>query len=220
MRGRYRERRERGRERERNLAMLEGLRAVVDVQHLYRPSKPMDRGAVFTLMDGTKTTEASAVLIYAAALRAWLEARGARVMTNDPARGVLVGPYSRRHRAADAWDAHAYLACHLNAGGGSYCLMEHMSMAQGRVLAEAIGPKVVEAFPQISATQTRSLTDGDRGAVCIREVPGRIAAVICEPFFGDTKTHQSILAAPELSRLGEAIGAGVMEWWRARATPA
>ena len=200
--------------------MLEGLRVVVDVQHLYRPTKPLDRGAIFTLADGTRTTEASAVLIYAAALKAWLEARGATVMTNDPARGILVGPYSRRNRAADAWDAHCYLACHLNAGGGAYSLMEYMTMTTGRVLAEAIGPKVMVAFPQITRAQTRALSGDDRGTVCIREVPGRIATIICEPFFGDAPTHQPMLAAPELARLGGVIGEGVTDWWRTREVPA
>lgn len=193
--------------------MLQGLRVVVDVQHLYRPAKPNDRGAVFTLADGTKTTEASAVLIYAAALKSWLESHGARVMTNDPASGVLVGPYSRRNKAADVWNTHAYLACHLNAGGGGYSLMEHMTLTAGRGLAEAIGPQVLAHFPAITRAQVRALTTTDRGAVCIREVPSRIAAIICEPFFGDTPAHQGMLAAPELARLGAAIGEGVLAWW-------
>jgi N-acetylmuramoyl-L-alanine amidase len=196
--------------------MLQGLRVVVDVQHLYRPAKPNDRGSVFTLANGTKTTEGTAAFTYATSLVAWLEERGARVMTNEPARGILVGPYSRRHRAADAWDAHAYLACHVNAGGGGYTLAEHMALTMGRGLAEAIGPKIVTAFPAITRAQVRALSTTDRGAVCIREVPGRIATIICEPFFGDNPAHQGMLATPELVRLGTVIGEGVAVWWDLR----
>jgi len=193
--------------------MLDGLRIAVDVQHLYRANKPNDRGAVFTLPDHTRTNEADAALIYAAALTSWLRERGASALTNDVARQILVGPYSWRHRAVSEWRAHAYLACHLNAGRGSYSLMEHMSLTRGAELAALIGPRLMLAFPGITASKVRALSDKDRGAVCIRGVPGSIAAVLCEPFFGDWPGHQSLLSAPKLVALGRVIGEAVAEWW-------
>ena len=196
--------------------MLNGLKVVVDVQHLYRPHKPNDRGAVYTLSDGTRTSEASATLIYAAALRAYLEARGAAILTNDPAHGILVGHYSTRNRAGSAWRAHGYLACHLNAGRGRYALMEYMTVTEGKLLASSIGQSLVQAFPVIVEHRTQGLSSTDRGAVCIARVESPTVAVLCEPFFGDHPGHQALLAAPELGRVGEAIGEGVARWWRSR----
>lgn len=201
------------RQRKRRAVSLEGLRVVVDVQHLYRPNKPRDRGSVYTLIDGTTTTEGSAVVVYAGALRHFLEERGATVLTNDPTHGILIGPYSTRHRAVNTWKPHAYLACHLNAGGGGYALMEHMSMSRGKALAEAIGQALSAVFPPLADHRTQALKSTDRGAVCIERVAEPAAAVLCEPFFGDTPAHQSLLAAPELARVGRAIGLGLVEWW-------
>jgi len=201
------------RQRKRHAVSLEGLRVVVDVQHLYRPNKPKDRGSVYALADGTTTTEGGAVVVYAGALRAFLEERGAEVLTNDPTHWILVGPYSTRHRAVNAWKPHAYLACHLNAGGGRYALMEHMSMSRGKALAEAIGQSLSAIFPALADHRTLALKSTDRGAVCIERVEDPAAAVLCEPFFGDNPAHQALLAAPELHRVGRAIGLGVAAWW-------
>lgn len=200
--------------------MLKALRAVVDVQHLYRFNHPLDRGTEFVLANGTHTTEASAAVLYAASLVAWLRTAGATVLTNDPMRQVLVGPYSRRNLSALDFGADAYLACHVNAGGGDYGLMEYMSTTTGRALADAIGPRLTAAFPPIRSVTTRALSTTDRGAVCIRLVPGGCATIICEPFFGDTPAHQGLFAAPELARLGATLGQGIADWWLARSLPA
>jgi N-acetylmuramoyl-L-alanine amidase len=198
--------------------MLSDLRVVVDVQHLYRPEKPLDRGAVYALANGLRTDEATATLIYAQAITQWLRARGAAVLTNDPARGVLVGPYSTRNLFAAGWHAHAYLACHLNSGGGDYGLMEHMTMNHGQGLATLIASRLAGAFPPIVTARARALSGTDRGAVCIREVPAVTATVLCEPFFGDTLSHQPLLAAPQLQRIGWVIAKGVAEWWGAQSS--
>jgi N-acetylmuramoyl-L-alanine amidase len=192
--------------------MLQGLRVVVDVQHLFRPGKPNDRGSVYRLANGSVTDEGSSTLIYAAALKARLEQGGATVVTNDPARGILVGPYSTRNRSAVTF--HAYLACHLNAGGGNYALTEYMSMTDALPLAAAIKDALLATFPTvIPRGQTRALSSNDRGAVCIERVPAPCVAVLCEPFFGDHPGHQALLAAPQLHLVGEAIADGVAAWW-------
>jgi len=200
--------------------MLTGLRAVVDVQHLYRPKKPRDQGSVYTLLGGTRTTEASAVLIYAAALTTYLTEHGGQVLTNDWTHGILVGPYSARHVAVNAWGAHVYLACHLNAGGGSYALVEYMTGSEGKLLASAIGQSLTETFPEIREHRTQALASTDRGAVCIERVATPTVAVLSEPFFGDNPAQQGLLAAAELKRVGEAIGSAVSGWWRSRPAPA
>jgi N-acetylmuramoyl-L-alanine amidase len=192
------------------------MRAVVDVQHLYRPKKPADRGAVYTLADGTHTDEATATLIYAASLRSYLEARGATVLANDPRHGILVGPYSVRHAAANAWRPHLYLACHLNAGRGSYALVEYMSLSQAKPLASGIGQALAAVFPEIMEHRTNALSSTDRGAVCIERVASPSIAVLLEPFFGDNPTQQRLLAATELHRVGQVVGDAIAHWWHGR----
>jgi N-acetylmuramoyl-L-alanine amidase len=194
---------------------LERLRVVVDVQHLYRVGlHANDRGSRFELEDGTHIWEADAALIYADAIADHLEARGVPVLCNDPTRGILTGFYSERNRAAQAWGATAYLACHLNAGRGAYALLEVM---EGRddTLASAIGERLV-TIPELQRFERRWLKVGDRGSVCIRFVKETIPAVLLEPFFGDQPAHQPLLAFPRLRELGETIAQGITAWWRSR----
>jgi N-acetylmuramoyl-L-alanine amidase len=193
---------------------LESLRVVVDVQHLYRARHPNDRGARFALENGTHVWEADAALIYADAIGDWLEARGVPVLRNDPTRGILTGPYQRRHRAVESWGATAYLACHLNSGRGAYALLEVME-DRDDTLARAIGTELVKV-PELQRFERRWLAVEDRGSVCIRFVKDTIPAVLCEPFFGDQLAHQPLLAPHRLRQVGEAIAQGVEAWWRDR----
>ncbi len=194
---------------------LAGLRVVVDVQHLYRTgSKATDRGAQFKTAAGLKITEAAAAQQYAAALCSWLAERGAAVLTNEPTRGILVGPYSTRNNAANAYNAHLYLACHVNAGGGAYFAGEFMVGTGGQAVADAIGAVVLERFkPDVQGKRSVPLTHGQRGAVCIEAVQRNRQALILEPFFGDRQEHRRFLEGPALKAMGEAIGAGVAAWW-------
>lgn len=193
---------------------LAGLRVCVDVQHLYRDGKHAgDRGSLYVLASGAKVYETQAATTYAGALCAWLRARGAAVLTNEPASGILTGPYSRRNEAANAWHADAYLACHVNAGGGAYALTEYVVATGAAPLGERIGVAIAQAFPVIRGARTNPLLRGQRGAVCVEACTAVRAALVVEPFFGDNKQHQGLLAAPSLLRLGETIGGAVAEWW-------
>lgn len=198
---------------------LQGLSIAVDVQHLYRTSKPCDHGADFKLRDGSHESEAQIVVVYALALANWLRARGARVLVNDPAHLIFIGEYEQRAHAAVAWRADAYLACHVNAGRGSYCRTEYMAGSAGMALAPSIGASLVADFPEILSAQQQALLNQDRGAVCIRDLPAAVAAVIVEPFFGDNFAHQALLPLPRLMEVGESIGAGVADWWERRRLP-
>lgn len=190
-------------------ATLVGLTVAVDVQHLYRQHMPGDRGATFTLANGTHTDEATATLAYGAALASTLGELGARVLTNR--NGLPEGPYSVRQRAARDAGALVYLACHVNAGGGDSGLVEYMEgSAMSRRLADTIALALCPPpFPKCSA---RPLERGQRGAVCIEGHPG--ASVLLEPFFGDNPRHQYLFAAPSLANLGVVVAAGVAWWWR------
>ena len=193
---------------------LKGLKVAVDVQHLYKaPPDNNDHGAAFVLADGRRVTEAQLSTQYAAALCAWLRARGAAVVTNDPVGGRMLGSYASRNRQATAQGVNAYLACHVNAGGGSYSAVEYMVGTPGAALAQQVGAKLAAAFPIYHGTKAVALVRGQRGAVCIEDCARTIPAVILEPFFGDNPKHQ-VLATPTMLRiLGEAIGQAVAAWW-------
>jgi hypothetical protein len=192
---------------------LEGLRVAVDVQHLYKTSNPLDRGAIFDLPGGFHLSEAQAVTVYAQALCTWLMARGAAVLTNNPAGKVMVGSYYRRLKEAQKWDAHAYLACHLDAGNGSYALLGHVAGTSGSGLGTRIGWRLCEDFPEILSYKGIAMSEKTRGYVCIAGFPTDRAAVLVEPFFGDNQRQQSLLSSPRLVAVGESIGEGVARWW-------
>jgi N-acetylmuramoyl-L-alanine amidase len=194
---------------------LEGLRVAVDVQHLYKSARSGDRGAEFVLagLPGLHLSEAAAVTVYAQALAAWLAARGAAVLTNSPAAQTLVGGYYGRQKEAERWDAAAYLACHLNAGNGSYALCEYATGSGGLPLATRIGACLTDSFPEILNYKAVSLAPEARGYVCIGGFPTARAAALVEPFFGDNASHQALLSTPKLVAVGECIGEGVARWW-------
>jgi len=198
---------------------LAGLHVAVDVQHAYRPAKPADRGAVFVLSTGHKITEAEIATGYAQGLAAWLTARGAAVLTNNPATATLVGPYSRRNLEASRSSCDIYLACHVNAGGGDYAALEYMSTSASRPAADAIGLALVQDVPEIRRSRVVQLAHGQRGAVCIERFTGG-PAVLLEPFFGDYHPAQALVSPARLKAVGEAIGKGIATWWLAkRKTP-
>ncbi len=193
---------------------LAGLTVAVDVQHLYRPSHPGDQGSVYTDAAGFHVTEAHLATVYALGLAQWFQFRGARVLTNSPARAVLVGDYWTRNAQAAAYGASVYLACHVNAGGGRYGAVEYMKDTPGGALALAIGATLPRAVPEILGCKAIALARGDRGAVCIEGfLPRCGAAVILEPFFGDTPAHRPLWASPQLAVIAAAIGDGVARWW-------
>jgi N-acetylmuramoyl-L-alanine amidase len=192
---------------------LEGLRVAVDVQHLYKTSNPDDRGAVFELPGGFHLNEAQAVTVYAQALCAWLAARGAAVLTNHPAAQVMVGSYYRRQKEAEKWDAQVYLACHLDAGKGSYAALEYVVGSAGMTLGARIGARLCDDFQEILSYKTVSLGPQARGFSCISGFFSARAAVLVEPFFGDNPRQQGLLSTPKLVVVGESIGEGVARWW-------
>lgn len=194
---------------------LAGLRVVLDVQHLYREAPHFgDRGSCYTLGNGTHVWEAAAATMYAAAAAAWLRARSALVYTNDPTQGVLVGPYSRRHAAANALGIHAYIACHVNAGGGNYAAAEYMTGSPGQALGTRIGTAITHTFRDIPSAKCVPLVRGARGAVCVEGVDRHIPAIVLEPFFGDNPRQQAIFEPQYLAALGVAVGVGIAAWWQ------
>lgn len=203
------------RAREERQASLTGLVVAVDVQHAFK-AKP-DRGARFVLPWGAVWYETDASIIYGMGLALWLQSRGASVLHNDARSGFMCGSYEKR--ALDARAADVYLACHVNAGGGSYPLVERRA---DDVKATLLGPYILgaleRAYPGVlSKPRARSLGPGERGHVCIAGAPQ--PALILEPFFGDALASAYLLSSPALIELGQTIGEGVSRWFLERERP-
>ncbi len=197
---------------------LDGLKVAVDVQHLYREGiHRHDRGSFYRLRAGGSTWETDCSLHYAQALTARLEEQGAHVLTNEVRTAILVGAYSSRQHAAMAWGANAYLACHLNSGGGDYALCEYAEAGDGAALGGSIVNELV-ALHGVKSAHVVGLNEGDRGLVCVRAFTSG-PAVIVEPLFGDNPDHQWFLSLEGLAMVGELIARGVAGWWRTSRTP-
>lgn len=197
---------------------LAGLRVAIDVQHLYRPDRPRDHGATVRLANGTTITEAELATGYAGHAAAELEARGALVLRNDPARGVLVGHYSSRARAASSWGARVYLACHVNAGGGDYARAYGVG-SRGVQLARDIVLELDRVSRLIDEGQALELRPGERGWVCIAGAVAPTLGILLEPFFLDTPGHRGLVSAAGLGVVGRAIGRSVGAWWLRQPVP-
>lgn len=193
--------------------MLEGLKIVVDVQHLYRSGIHRgDRGTVFRHPDGTTSIEADMATHYALTLADALRSRGATVWSNDPGAKMLIGPYWSRTAQAMALGADVYLACHVNAGGGSYARAEYMAGSTGEPIARAVVEELARVVPEVKSRQVVPLRRGQRGAVCIEGFVG--AGIILEPFFGDSLANAPLTTLAGLERVGRAIADGITHWWR------
>jgi N-acetylmuramoyl-L-alanine amidase len=194
--------------------VLEGLKAVVDVQHIYRSGiHRWDRGTVYRLATGGKVNEADCAVHYAQTLAAQLRSWGALVWSNEPKSGILVGPYATRQIAATALGANLYLACHLNAGRGTYALVEYMDGGLGAAVGKAITSELANSLPEVDSGKVVVLEPTDRGAVCIRGFTAG-PSVILEPLFGDNAVHQRLLSLAGLEMVGLGVARGVATWWR------
>jgi N-acetylmuramoyl-L-alanine amidase len=184
--------------------------AILDRQHKGRLSKPLDRGAACGLLRETDLTDA-----YIAAAKGCLESAGATVHVLD------TGEYGDRHRAAIAIaKAHpttpcAYIACHVNAGKGTYALVEYDARsAGGRSLASDLNDWLV-ALPGITKGKTFPMTPATRGWACIDGIyagPSNLSAALLEPGFIDAPAHAPLWTLDGLQRVGKALSEGILMW--------
>lgn len=197
-----------------------------DRQHAGKRSRPADMGAAAD-MDGDgriavweREAELTPRYIHAGSVEA--EGWGLDSQVIDPLGAGLQADYPQRHRDAVTL-AHgrewaAYLACHLNAGGGDYGLIGHVpGSALGRALAEAIATELELAVPVISRCRVEAL-EGRwvRGLPTIQgaaspKVTG-LAGVLLEPLFLDAPEHQAFILQDGLTVVGQAIARGVRRW--------
>ena len=195
---------------------------LLDRQHYGKPSpRQKDRGVAVDLDgDGNiDAMEANLTPSYIQAAREALEAAGHTVVLLD------AGWYPDRHkaairqvRAAATGLPAAYVACHLNAGGGNYGLVLHDARSTGgEALANRVGDAMRRVFEEgelkrvlvkgASASEWTNAYNTIRG---IYAGPGNLSGICFEPVFVDT--HRGLLDPEGLARIGAALASGLEAW--------
>lgn len=131
------------------------------------------------------------------------------------------GFYSDRHKRANAYQADAYIALHLNAGGGDYSLALHdYRSAAGKALAASITESWTKVLPVAKHHVKPTAPEGEfpRAYPCISGVfAGKPVAALVEPLFVDNPKHQQFLRdETKLHMLGYSIADGIHAWLATR----
>lgn len=196
---------------------------IFDLQHLGREgtSREGDFGAAGDLDgDGKKEAwEQEAVLTprYVAAVSQRL------AVAADSRHRMLVlntGSYeSRARRAQTLAELYrerggrrvAYIACHLNAGGGRYAAAFYRAGTSSDLAVSLCGS--LGRLPGIDQANPLACSSNSWAAPwsCLRHVSPSIDAVCLEPAFLDTPEHLPLLRGDQ-AQLGEAILRGLMDW--------
>lgn len=195
---------------------------ILDIQHTGRAgTREGDLGAMADV-DGdgrVETHEREALLTpaYVAAATQTLALRG------QSSALLAAGEYSARHRRAQLLatqaPAHtaAYMAAHLNAGGGSYGLILHLPGAvRARRLAQCLAEVLATELPQLSRVRVEAAEGAwSRAAVTLAGLAGDDAtcpAVCLEPAFLDCPQHRPLLTWSGLELIGGAVARGYLAW--------
>lgn len=191
--------------------------AILDWQHHGKPGRN-DRGASFDVNgDGELEYETELTRGYIDAAAHVLESAGHHVYIFDD------GTYRSRHARANTIaraiaEPVAYLACHLNAGGGDYGMVLYDWRSGGGAqlaseLVKALSPRLAEVGR--SRTMLSSPDQWGRAWSTIRGIydgPAHISGACLEPAFMDTSKHHPLFTSEGLKRIGEAIAVGLMSW--------
>lgn len=208
--------------------MRRRILALLDIQHRGRSAHPLDYGAAADLdrdglvEDGER--EAELTPFYALACSDVLGRLDQRVLL------ITAGAYSDRHSAARALAAAwagpvVYLACHINAGGGTGAIVAHDERSRGgaalaRAIVSELGglPGIARASARpVGARSPEAFERRLHGCIGgIYEGPANLCGVTLEPFFLDQLAHAPLATDEGLRRVGEAIARGVLA---SQATP-
>jgi len=163
--------------------------------------------------------EAELTPLYINAARDYLESKGHEVTI------IEKGTYRERQEAAcalarDQAGPVAYVACHLNAGGGSYGLTIHdHRSSMGSRLAHCVATSLrAFAFDGMSKVVVGATAPGGswpRAWGCVRHVytgPANVCAMLFEPLFLDQPKHHKWLTPDGLQAVGYALAGGLCGW--------
>jgi N-acetylmuramoyl-L-alanine amidase len=194
---------------------------ILDRQHAGHPSKTSDLGAWGDLDHNGHGSlwEQEAVLSaqYGLATEVRLRELGHAVIP------VSDGRYSDRHLRANAYakaatgQRCAYVALHVNAGGGAYGLvLSDARSKSGPALATAVAAKLRAALPELASVKTfgaGSTGDWVHAYNTIAGVySGRAVGICFEPCFLDGPHATELLSTTGLQRIGYALADGLHAW--------
>jgi N-acetylmuramoyl-L-alanine amidase len=157
-----------------------------------KPNKPFDRGA-----SNNGYQEADLAMSYATLAFQELTSKGYEAFL------ITSGTYAERHDWINRHAIDLYLACHLNAGGGRYSLIEHYYDAGQRT--REIAKIMADNFKSILGTSSGKVWEiakNGRGATCLKET--RPSALLLEPLFVDNDSHLHI-AVNQPEQIAQAI---------------
>lgn len=173
-------------------------RIVLDCQHMGKPHRPLDRGAVYGNL-----AEANLCLEYASVAYKALTASGFEPFL------VTSSYYGQRAAFANQINADLYLACHLNSFSSlprvHYSLVE-ISEYAGQVtrsFAQHLAGIFEDKLP-VDESKIWEIKKGERGWTCINRV--RAPALLLEPLFIN---RLGSLVTKDMVLIGEAIAEAV-----------
>lgn len=197
------------------------LLVFLDRQHSGKPARVRDRGAWGDLdQDGRVAVEEGEAFYVGTYL--W-HAERRLVELGHSVLPISDGSYPARHArvlsyaAASSADKFAYIAGHMNAGGGTYasCYYDARSV-QGPLLASAILDRLrpLSLISAVKAVAANHDTYPNALATIAGIYKTRAVGVCYEPAFLDAPMHRPLLASDGLRVLGEALALGIHDWAR------
>jgi|SRR3989344_1780925 len=181
----------------------------LDIQHLNKPpsaSNPKsskDRGVAYGTL-----TEVDISTVYANLARQLLDKAGHTVYMG------FTGEYSERQSLAVRMKTDVYIACHVNAGKGSYSLIEIKKKSSGKDLPYAqilLDALLSKLGTKKASTPIWELQEGDRGFSCISNT--QMVSLLLEPFFIDNDEYYKKVLTGELQeQIAQAILEAVTKW--------
>jgi len=134
------------------------------------------------------------------------------------------GRYPTRHAKANGRARHeiekvAYVACHLNAGGGDYSLVLYDERSSsGEDLARSVRSELQGLIPEYRKRLIRLCAEEawKNGFYTIKGIwrgPKNISAICYEPLFMDNPDHQEFLKTEKgIKEIGESLAKGCIKW--------
>ena len=175
-------------------------------QHLGKPNRWNDEGAA-----NAEVTETYLTSQYIFHAENHLRMKGFDVCV------LTDGWYTERHRRVNDYCANVngkcvYIACHVNAGAGSYAasFYDHRSTS-GSALAHAINLRLLNACPELTDAKAIPATADDwtKNAYHTISGVGKPIAVCFEPLFIDCAEHTPLTTPEGMKRVGIALAEGI-----------
>ena len=182
------------------------MQVFLDRQHLGKPGRWNDEGA-----KNAEVTETYLTSQYIFAAENHLRMQGIDVCV------LTDGWYSQRHARVNEYaeGRGVYIACHINAGGGSYgaSFYDHRS-TNGSRLAQAINIQLANACPELESVKRIECRPNDwtKHAFNTIKAVGRPVALCFEPLFIDCDAHKPLTTPEGIRRVGIALADGILNY--------